>query len=158
MHKNFLLCGFGRTLDPLKNQSYLGNQPLTHFVHGASKIVPFTGAPSGNAARGCGVIQRCHIEQRSRQFLENIWEWAFKFWSYSDTTRMWANAQCDGRPVEYRWRPLFNAAKFGWRPVLKCRAVTLPRRETRWNLQGCPNLANRSQPLVHRSSPYYEDM
>jgi len=26
---------------------------------------------------------------------------------------MWANAQRDGRPVEYRWRPLFNAAKFG---------------------------------------------
>jgi len=41
-------------------------------------------------------------------------------------TRMWANAQRDGRPAEYRWRPLFNAAivlyaclnnqctKFGW--------------------------------------------
>jgi len=25
---------------------------------------------------------------------------------------MWANAQRDGRPAEYRWRPLFNAAKF----------------------------------------------
>ena len=23
------------------------------------------------------------------------------------------NAQRDGRPAEYRWRPLFNAAKFG---------------------------------------------
>jgi len=23
---------------------------------------------------------------------------------------MWANAQRDDRPVEYRWRPLFNAA------------------------------------------------
>ena len=29
------------------------------------------------------------------------------------TTRMWANAQRDGRPAEHRWRPLFNAAKFG---------------------------------------------
>jgi len=28
-------------------------------------------------------------------------------------TRMWANAQRDGRPAEYRWRPLFNAAKCG---------------------------------------------
>jgi len=28
-------------------------------------------------------------------------------------TRMLANAQCDGRPAEHRWRPLFNAAKFG---------------------------------------------
>jgi len=26
---------------------------------------------------------------------------------------MWANAQRDGCPAEYRWRPLFNAAKFG---------------------------------------------
>jgi len=26
---------------------------------------------------------------------------------------MWANAQRDGRPAEYRWRSLFNAAKFG---------------------------------------------
>jgi len=25
-------------------------------------------------------------------------------------TRMWANAQHDGRPAEYKWRPLFNAA------------------------------------------------
>jgi len=23
---------------------------------------------------------------------------------------MWANAQRDGRPAEYRWRPLFNGA------------------------------------------------
>jgi len=26
---------------------------------------------------------------------------------------MWANAQRDGRPAEYMWRPLFNVAKFG---------------------------------------------
>ena len=31
---------------------------------------------------------------------------------------MWANAQRDGRPAEYRWRSLFNATKFGWRPLL----------------------------------------
>jgi len=73
-------------------------------------------------------------------------------------TRMWANVQRDGCPAKYRWRPLFNVAKFGWRPLLECSAVTLPRRETGWNLQGCPKLANRSQPLVDWSSPYYEDM
>jgi len=28
-------------------------------------------------------------------------------------TRMWANAQPDGCPAKQRWRPLFNAAKFG---------------------------------------------
>jgi len=71
---------------------------------------------------------------------------------------MWANAQPDGRPAEYRWCPLFNAAKFGWRPLLQCRAVTLPRRDTRWNMMGCPKPANWSQLLVDRSSPYCEDM
>jgi len=28
-------------------------------------------------------------------------------------TRVWADAQSDGRPAERRWRPPFNAAKFG---------------------------------------------
>ena len=71
---------------------------------------------------------------------------------------MWANAQRDGRPAQYRWRPLFNTAKFSLCPLLDCHAVTLPRRKTRWNLQGCPKLANRSQPLMGQSSPYCEDM
>jgi len=38
-------------------------------------------------------------------------------------TRMWANAQRDGRPAKYKWRPVFNAAKFRWRSVPECRAV-----------------------------------
>jgi len=42
-------------------------------------------------------------------------------------------------------------------PLLECRAVTLPRCETRWNLQGCPKLPDRSQPLVGLSLPYCED-
>ena len=29
---------------------------------------------------------------------------------------------------------LCSTPQFGWRPLLECRAVTLPRRETRWNL------------------------
>ena len=60
-------------------------------------------------------------------------------------------------PSEYTWRLLFNAAKFGWRPLLECSAVMLTRRKTRWNLQGCPKLANRCQPLVSQSSLYYQD-
>jgi len=44
---------------------------------------------------------------------------------------MWANAQCDGRPVEYRWCPVLNVAKFGSCPLLECHAEILPRRETR---------------------------
>jgi len=67
---------------------------------------------------------------------------------------MWANAPGDGHPAEYRWRPLFNDTKYGWSPLLECRAVTLPRHETRRNVQVCPKLPDRSQPLVGRSSPY----
>jgi len=74
------------------------------------------------------------------------------------STRNVGQCPTNGRPAEYRWRPLFNGAKFGWRRLLECCAVTLPRRETRWNLQGCPKLTKRSQPLVGRSSPYYGDM
>ena len=59
------------------------------------------------------------------------------------------------RPAEYRWRPMFNNAKFGWCPILECHAVMLPRRETRRNLQGCPKLTKWSQPIVGRiGSPY----
>jgi len=53
---------------------------------------------------------------------------------------------------------LCSTPQFGWRPLLDCRAVMLPRHETRWHLQGCPKLANRSQPQVGRSSPYCRDI
>ena len=42
-------------------------------------------------------------------------------------------------------------------PQFGC-AVRLPRRQTRWNLPGCPKLTKRSQPLVGRSSPYCKNM
>jgi len=75
-----------------------------------------------------------------------------------EETKMWADAQRDNRPAKYRWRPLFNDAKFRWHRLLECRAVTLPRCETSWNLLGCPKLVNWSQPLVGQSSPYYQDI
>ena len=43
---------------------------------------------------------------------------------------MWADAQRDGRPAKHRWRPMFNAAVW-LMPTTRCRAVTLPIRETR---------------------------
>jgi len=63
----------------------------------------------------------------------------------TEGTRMWVSAQCDGRPAKYRWRPVFNAAKFGCRSLLDCHAVTrMPRRECRWNYLGCHKLPDRS--------------
>jgi len=41
-----------------------------------------------------------------------------------------------------------HCAKFAWPPLSDVAAVTKPTSETRWNLLGCPILANRSQPLM----------
>ena len=43
-------------------------------------------------------------------------------------------------------------------PTTRVPCSNLPRREARWNLQGCPKVSNSSQPLVGRSSHYYQDM
>ena len=79
-----------------------------------------------------------------------LWKVSLAWHQNCIKTRMWANAQRDSYPAEYRWRPLFNAAKFGWRP--------LPKYHTRWNLLGWTKLANRSQPLVGRRSAYCGDI
>jgi len=70
--------------------------------------------------------------------------------------------------AEYKWRPPFNAAMFGWRPLLECHAVMTP--TTRVT---CSNAAKTQNPLKFvgvpqspewisavsgRSSPYCEDM
>ena len=50
----------------------------------------------------------------SRQSSDSLKKEAAEFlMSALSETRIWANAQRDGRPAAYRWRPLFNAAKFG---------------------------------------------
>ena len=56
---------------------------------------------------------------------------------------MWANAQRDGRPAEYRWRPLFNSAVWLTATAIECRAVTLPRRENPLKLLGVPQTGER---------------
>ena len=45
---------------------------------------------------------------------------------------------------------LCSSPQFGWRSLLECRAITLPRRETRWYYLGCPKLTKRAQPLLVR--------
>ena len=61
-------------------------------------------------------------------------------------------------PCRTQAAPSVQRRKVWLTPTTRCRAVTLPRRETRWNLQGCPKLPDGSEPLVGRSSPYCEDM
>jgi len=59
--------------------------------------------------------------------------------------RMWANAKRDGHPAQYRWCPLFNATKFGWRPLLECRLVTLPKVPRLETVEICLVLETRQQ-------------
>ena len=46
----------------------------------------------------------------------------YLYYGRTQQTRMWANAQRDGRSAERR--------KLWLTPILECRAVTLPRRES----------------------------
>jgi len=60
----------------------------------------------------------CQIEMKSCLFwLDTRLPAVLQIFSKSNSLQikleMWANAQSDGRPAEYRWRPLFNAANFG---------------------------------------------
>ena len=59
---------------------------------------------------------------------------------------MWVNAQHDGCPAEYRWRPLFNAAVW-LTPTTRvlCSNAAKTRNP---DYLGCPKLTKQSQPLV----------
>ena len=70
---------------------------------------------------------------------------------------MWANAQRDGRPAKYRWRPLFNAAVW-LTPTSRVVCSNAAKTRNPLKFAGCPKLTKRSQPLVGRSSPYSKDM
>jgi len=45
---------------------------------------------------------------------------------------MWADAQCDGRPAKYMWRPLFNAAVW-LMPNTGVPYSNVAKTQTRWN-------------------------
>ena len=139
-----------------QSQTYTTRKP-------PSLCTPITLSTSGCNGMVRSAAARWHNLQQTvhcRPYTMTMWIWCKstqRFPRYlsdkqnekkTNKLEMWANAERDGHPAEYRWRPLFNAAKFGWCPLLECRAVTLPRRETHWNLQGCPKLAKRSQLLV----------
>ena len=64
---------------------------------------------------------------------------------------MWANAQSDGRPAEYRWRPLLNAAVW-LTPTTRYRAVTLPRRNNQLKFVGLPQTP---EPISAVSGPKF---
>ena len=50
---------------------------------------------------------------------------------------------------------LCSTPQFGWRPLLECCAVTLPRRETRWNYLGCPGVSQSNEAISAASGPKF---
>jgi len=70
---------------------------------------------------------------------------------------MWANAQRNGRPAEYKWRSLFNAAVW-LTPTTRVPCSNAAKTRNPLKVAGVPKLTKRSQPLVGRSSPYCKDM
>jgi len=57
---------------------------------------------------------QCVTAEPSKQALVSALQCKYVVLNTDSTeTRMWANAQRDGRPAEHWWRPLFNAANFG---------------------------------------------
>ena len=70
------------------------------------------------------------------------------------TTRMWANAKRDGRPVEYRWRPLFTAAVWVT-PTTRVPCSNAAKTRNPLKFAGVPQT---SEPVLAVSSPHYEDV
>ena len=118
--------GSSRRRDPVKSTSamLMSDRRLS--------VVSAGGASASSAnhseARRCSMFRQFSTVQQQQQppvFNSNpstpnkaLARWkkvplCFFYMSLAVLTRMWANAQRDGRPAEYRWRPLFNAAKFG---------------------------------------------
>ena len=64
-----------------------------------------------------------------------------------NNTRMWANAQRDGRPAEYRWRRLFNAAVW-LTSTIRVPYSNAAKTRNPLKFAGVPQIPNGSQPLV----------
>jgi len=72
-------------------------------------------SPSGHnhtTLSGYIFARKARIDNRKKLLSSNISSTCPDNMVNFQQTRMWANAQPDGRPAEHRWRPLFNAAKF----------------------------------------------
>jgi len=97
-------------------------------------------------------------EWKNNAWLRECWDWNQLAWRLRTAwTRNMGQCPTWWPPCQNIGGTLCSTPQFGWRPLLECRAVTLPRRKTHWNYLGCPKLTKRSQPLVGRSSPYCED-
>jgi len=103
---------------------------------------------AGEDAAPCGITQ------------QDSTSWNSKLLQQDDVFLTRNVGQCPTwwSPCWIQVAPSVQRCKVSLTPTTRCRAVTLPRCKISWNLQECPKLVNRSQPLAGRSSPYCEDM
>ena len=80
-----------------------------------------------------------------------------KSWKIIVELEMWANAQHDGRPAEYRWRPLFNAAVW-LTPTTRVPCSNAAKMRNPLKLPGVPQTNETISAASGRSSPYCGDM
>jgi len=67
----------------------------------------------------------------------------------ASNTRMWADTQRDGRPAEYRWRPLLNAAQtVEWMKMPLCTEIGLGRGDTVLDRELPPHGKGHSSPQL----------
>ena len=59
---------------------------------------------------------------------------------------MCANAQRDGRPAEYRWRPLFNAAAVWLTPTTRVPCSNAAKTRNALKFAGVPQTCQRISP------------
>jgi len=83
-------------------------------------------------------MQKFKIQREARSTLE---------------TRMWANAQRDGRPAEYRRRPLFNAAVW-LTPTTRVPCTCSNAAKTRNPLK-CAEVPQTRQPILAANGPKF---
>jgi len=70
---------------------------------------------------------------------------------------MWANAQRDGRPAEYRWRPLFNATVWLTPPTrVPCGNAAKTRNPLKFACM--PQTGKPMSAAIGPKLPYYQDM
>jgi len=79
--------------------------------HGHRLHAQIIGKDRAGGSGGILSDKRTHRQTYSSQYFASAS--AGEVTNKTKQTSMWANAQRDGRRAEYRWRPLFNAAKFG---------------------------------------------
>ena len=123
-HQNLTICSLAHCQSSLKiscksvgkflrkvANSYMTNRQTNHndYVSSLTEVTIIRNADAfSNLTSASWVFNKVLRSTR-------VAVWPIVVSALNTSTRMWANAQRHDRPSEYRWRRLFNAAKFGWR-------------------------------------------